>query len=76
MELAQTSATINTVNLNATWSLPNYEANELLLSQIELELRKNGNVVVQSVTFTAKVLIIRITIVCHSNMSERKFINL
>ena len=52
MELAQTSATINTVNLNATWSLPNYEANNLLLSQIELELRKNSTVVVQSVTFT------------------------
>jgi len=52
MELAQTSATINTVNLNATWSLPNYAANNLLLSQIELELRKNGNIVVQSVTFT------------------------
>ena len=52
IDLAQTYATINTVNLNATWSLPNYAANNLLLSQIELELRKNGNVVVQSVTFT------------------------
>jgi hypothetical protein len=52
MDLAQTSATVNTVNLNATWSLPNYEANNLLLSEIELELRKNNTVVVQSVTFT------------------------
>jgi hypothetical protein len=52
MELAQISATINTVNLNATWSLPNYEANNLLLSQIELELRKNSTIIVQSVTFT------------------------
>ena len=52
MELTQTSATINTVNLNASWSLPNYTANNLLLSQIELELRKNGSVVVQSETFT------------------------
>jgi hypothetical protein len=52
MDLSQTSTTTNAVNLNATWSLPNFEANNLLLSQIELELRKNNTVVVQSVTFT------------------------
>uniref|UniRef100_A0A6C0IL91 Fibronectin type-III domain-containing protein n=1 Tax=viral metagenome TaxID=1070528 RepID=A0A6C0IL91_9ZZZZ len=52
MDLTQTSASINSVNLNATWTLPNYEANNLLLSQTELELRKNGTIVVQSVSFT------------------------
>ena len=52
MNLSQVTATTNTVNLNATWTLPNYTANNLLLSQIELELRKNGTIIVQSETFT------------------------
>jgi hypothetical protein len=52
MDLTQTSAAINSVNLNASWSLPNYTANNLLLSQIELELRKNSTIVVQSASFT------------------------
>ena len=55
IELNQTSATINTVNLNASWTLPNYELNNLLLSQIELELRKNNTTVVQSLTFEDRV---------------------
>jgi len=51
MNLIQTLATINSVSINANWTLPNYTANNLLLNSIEIELLKNGNITIQSLTF-------------------------
>ena len=52
MELVQLTSTKSAVNLTANWVLPDYAANNLLLSTIELDLVKNGVTVVQTDTFT------------------------